>query len=169
MRLALSDISRYHGKATTEGERVRRRIVIAVVAFLAAGLGWTMPTRAQETCTRPDFEGVVESAAASLRDLNARNAPNFQDKLRLLRERQKWSADEFMAKAAVYVQDERITAYDQRANELLERINSMGEAGAAKPDCKLLAELRATMKALIDTQIEKWAYMFAKIERGLVN
>lgn len=157
----------------TEGERVKRRIAIAVAAMLAAGLSVSPPgpaaAQAQETCTRPDFEGVVESAAASLRDLNARNAPGFQDKLRLLRERQKWSVDEFMAKAAGYVQDERIAAYDQRANELLERINSMGEAGAAKPDCKLLAELRATMKALVDTQIEKWAYMFAKIERGLVN
>jgi hypothetical protein len=156
---------------------VRRRIAIAVAAMLTAGLSGVLSgefagrgaAQAQETCTRPDFEAVVETAAASLRDLNARNAPNFQDKLRLLRERQKWSADEFMARAAVYVQDERIAAYDQRANELLERINSMGEAGAAKPDCKLLAELRATMKTLVDTQIEKWAYMFAKIERGLVN
>lgn len=156
---------------------MRRRIAIAVAAILAAGPSEWLPgtliepaaAQAQETCTRPDFEAVVETAAASLRDLNARNAPGFQDKLRLLRERQKWSADEFMAKAAVYVQDDRIAAYDLRANELLERINSMGEAGAAKPDCKLLGELRTTMKTLVDTQIEKWAYMFAKIERGLVN
>ena len=55
--------------------------------------------------------------------------------------------------------------------DLLTKINSMGEAGASSnaPDCKLLEELRGTMKSLIDTQIEKWAYMFAKIERGLVN
>ena len=122
-------------------------------------------------CKKADFEGVVESAAAALRDLHQRNTPGFQDKLRLLRERRKWSPEEFMEKAAPFVQDERIAEYDQRSNDLLIRLNSIGEAGSssALPDCKLLEEIRATMKALIDTQIEKWAYMFAKIERGLVE
>ncbi len=155
---------------------MRRWDAIVVVGLLTAA--FAVPARAQSpvaaggpACGKPEFESVVESAAASLRDLNSRNAPGFQDKLRLLRERQKWSADDFMAKAATYVQDERIAAYDQRANDLLTQVNTMGEAGAAStsPDCKLLGDLRATMKALIDTQIEKWAYMFAKIERGLVN
>ena len=69
------------------------------------------------------------------------------------------------------MQDERIAGYDQRSNDLLNKLNSMGEAGAAAstPDCKLLETCVATMKSLIDTQIEKWAYMFAKIERGLVE
>ena len=113
----------------------------------------------------------MESAAASLRDLNARNKPGFQEKLRLLREKRGWSAEQFMEQAAVYVQDERIADLDARSGELLARVNSMGEAGASSkaPDCKLLADLRATMKALVDTQIEKWAYMFTKLERALVN
>ena len=128
-------------------------------------------TATSEACAKQEFEAVVERAAVSLRDLNARNAPGFQDKLRLLRERRKWNPEEFMEKAAPFVQDERIAGYDQRSNDLLSKINSMGEAGAAAnaPDCKLLEDLRGTMKSLIDTQIEKWAYMFAKIERGLVN
>lgn len=154
--------------------QVRRWGAIAVVGLLAAAgsAEAQAPVAAGgQACGKPEFEAVVESAAASLRDLNARNTPGFQDKLRLLRERQKWSADEFMAKASTYVQDDRITAYDQRAGDLLAKVNTMGEAGAAakSQDCKLLGELRATMKALIDTQIEKWAYMFTKIERGLVN
>lgn len=147
-------------------------VACGVLALLAGPVTAQAPIAAGgEACGKPEFEAVVESAAASLRDLNARNAPGFQDKLRLLRERQKWSPDDFMAKAATYVQDDRIVAYDQRANELLSQINSLGEAGAAakSPDCKLLGELRSTMKSLIDTQIEKWAHMFAKIERGLVN
>lgn len=154
--------------------QVRRWGAIVVVGLLAAA----GPAEAQapvaaggQACGKPEFEAVVESAAASLRDLNSRNTPGFQDKLRLLRERQKWSADEFMAKASTYVQDDRIAAYDQRASDLLDKVNTMGEAGAAakSPDCRLLGDLRATMTALIDTQIEKWAYMFTKIERGLVN
>lgn len=134
--------------------------------------GQTLSVAAQGgTCAKTDFEGVVESAAASLRDLHQRNTPGFQDKLRLLRDRRQWSAEDFMDKAAPFVQDDQIAGFDQRSNDLLAKINSMGEAGAASgtPDCMLLDELRATMKSLIDTQIEKWAYMFAKLERGLVN
>ena len=152
--------------------------VIAILTLLLAGRfdpagaqGASTAAATNPTCTKLEFEAVVENAAASLRDLNARNAPGFQDKLRLLRDRRKWSAEEFMEKAAPFVQDERIAAYDQRSTDLLMKLNSVGAAGASSnvPDCKLLEELRSTMKALIDTQIEKWAYMFAKIERGLVN
>lgn len=151
----------------------RRSALAIVLAAIAVMLG-ALPVVAQSagrTCEKKEFEAVVENAALALRDLNARNAPGFQDKLRLLRERRKWTAEEFMEKAAPFVQDERIAEYDQRSTALLNKINSMGEAGAASstPDCNLLDELRSTMKALIDTQIEKWAYMFAKIERGLVN
>lgn len=151
---------------------------VAIVMWVFVALWSAVPAAAQGTaaataggCAKQEFEAVVESAAASLRDLNTRNAPGFQDKLRLLRERRKWSPEEFMDRAAPFVQDERIAGYDQRSNDLLNKLNSMGEAGAAAstPDCKLLEDLRGTMKSLIDTQIEKWAYMFAKIERGLVN
>ncbi len=145
-------------------------VLLALVGLSSGSVSFAQGT-ASSGCNKQEFEGVVENAAVSLRDLNARNAPGFQDKLRLLRERRKWGAEEFMEKAAPFVQDERIAGYDQRSTDLLSKINSMGEAGAAAsaPDCRLLDELRGTMKALIDTQIEKWAYMFAKIERGLVN
>ena len=164
-------------KSASYGRGYGVRIAIAiVVGGLLASSGASAVAQAQSggdqsSCIRSDFEQVVETAAAALRDLNARNAPGFQDKLRLLRERKKWSAEEFMDKATPFVQDDKITAYDQRSNELLSKVNNMGEAGAAAttPDCRLLQDLRSTMKALIDTQIEKWAYMFAKIERGLVN
>ena len=139
------------------------------LAVSAAAQG--TPTATAGGCAKQEFESVVEGAAGALRDLNARNAPGFQDKLRLLRERRKWTAEEFMDKAAPFVQDERIAGFDQRSTDLLSKLNTMGEAGAASdtPDCRLLEDLRGTMKSLIDTQIEKWAYMFAKIERGLVN
>lgn len=174
--LALGRPSGYEGGRVSAGiARVRGAIAIAVwgllVCWSAAPAAAQVAAAGDGLCAKQEFEAVVEGAAASLRDLNVRNAPGFQDKLRLLRERRKWSPEEFMDKAAPFVQDERIAGLDQRSNDLLARINTMGEAGAAAgaPDCKLLDELRGTMKALIDTQIEKWAYMFAKIERGLVN
>ena len=35
------------------------------------------------------------------------------------------------------------------------------------PDCTLLAELRAVMQSLLETQKAKWAYMFERIEAEL--
>ena len=143
-----------------------------LISALVSAMISTGPAAAQspaQSCSKPEFESVVETAAATLRDLNARNKPGFQDKLRLLKDRRGWSTEQFLAEAAVYVQDERIADLDTRSSELLSRLNTMGEAGASAktPDCKLLAELRATMKSLVDTQIEKWTYMFGKLERAL--
>jgi hypothetical protein len=120
-------------------------------------------------CTRQEFESVVDDAAAALRDLNQKNRLAFQEKLRLLREQRGWSQDQFMAEASAYVQDDRIAEFDQTSAELLVKLNSAGEAGtnAATPDCNLLQELRATMKALVDTQTAKWVYMFQKIDAAL--
>ena len=36
-----------------------------------------------------------------------------------------------------------------------------------KPDCAMLTDLRAAMKQLVDTQVEKWTYMFDKLEVAL--
>ncbi len=154
------------------------KAAVAIIVWGALVCGGAISALAQGSnaeaagaCAKQDFEAVVEGAAGSLRDLTQRNTPGFQDKLRLLRERRKWSAEEFMERASPFVQDETITTYDQRSNDLLQKLNSMGEVGAQSktPDCKLLDDLRKTMRALLETQIEKWAYMFAKIERGLVN
>ena len=126
-------------------------------------------TAQQLACGKAEFENVVQTVAVSLRDLNAKNRPAFQDKLRTLREKMGWSTDQFLAEAAVYVQDERIEEMDNRSSDLLAKLTSMGEAGAnaTGTDCKLLESLTATMKALVDTQTAKWAYMFGKIDKTL--
>ena len=51
------------------------------------------------------------------------------------------------------------------------RIISGGQSqsASAKPDCALLLELRAAMKALVDTQRTKWAYMFDKLDKELAR
>ena len=142
----------------------------AVACVFAVCLSSAGAARAQsQACGKPEFEAVVETAAATLRDLNARNKPGFQDKLRSLKDKRGWSTEQFLTEAAVYVQDDRIANLDTRSGELLSRLNTMGEVGASSttPDCKLLTELRATMKALVDTQTEKWTYMFTKLDKAL--
>ncbi|HRY05943.1 MAG TPA: hypothetical protein P5114_02380 [Hyphomicrobiaceae bacterium] len=139
--------------------------ILAGLTVLATLLG---PARAA-TCTRAEFEAVVDEAAAALRDLNLKNRPTFQEKLRGLKVKRGWSHDQFLKEALPYVKDEQIDIYDQSAGELLNQISRMGQEGAEanKPDCALLEDLHARMKKLVEIQTDKWAYMFGKLAAEL--
>lgn len=136
-----------------------------------AGLAVACAGQPASACARTDFEGVVAEAAGTLVDMNNRNTPLFQEKLRALKDKRSWTYDEFVKQAAPLVADDRISAYDQKSADYLLRINSMGDEGAnaAKPDCKLLDSLRANMSALVDTQTQKWSYMFGKVDAELAR
>jgi hypothetical protein len=138
--------------------------VLVVVGSVQGGL------HAQDAaCARTDFEATVDAAAASLRELNQQNTPTFQSKLRLLKEKRGWSHDQFLQEASPFVRDDTIAGFDQKSEEFLLRIQSLGqeEAEASAPDCAVLGELRASMQALVETQKAKWTYMFEKINRVL--
>jgi hypothetical protein len=143
------------------------RAGLLVVAGLLAGFpGWAVALAQAPACAKADFEVVVDEAAGALRELAQQNTPQFQAKLRQLKVKRGWSDDQFLKEAEPLVRDEKIAAFDQKSEEFLTRITSGGQAGtsAGAPDCKLLAELRATMQTLVETQKAKWAYMFEKIE-----
>ena len=125
----------------------------------------------QAACAKADFEAVVDDAAAALRELNAKNKPEFQEQLRSLKDKRGWTHDQFLKEAAPLVRDDKIAVYDQRSDDLLKAISSMGEAGAGAktPDCALLLELRARMKILVETQSAKWSYMFEKLTGELAK
>ncbi len=145
------------------------RTGILVVAALLAVLSSRGSAFAQAPqCSKGDFEGVVDEAAGALRALNQQNTPTFQGKLRQLRDKRGWSNDQFLKEAAPLVRDDTIAGFDQKSEDFLLRITTGGQTGASEaPDCALLAELRATMKKLVETQQAKWAYMFAKIDKEL--
>lgn len=138
-------------------------------ALLAAANVANVPLARAQACSKSDFEQVVDEAAAALRDLNASNRPTFQDKLRTLKDKRGWSTEQFMSEATTFVQDDKITDYDQASADLLARINSMGAEGSAapSPDCTLLAQVNGVMKELVAAQRAKWAYMFGKIDTAL--
>ncbi len=122
-------------------------------------------------CGRTDFEAVVEEAAGVLRDLNAKNKPAFQEKLRQLKNKRSWTHDQFLREAAPFVRDDKIADYDGKTGELLGTIATLGQEGASakKPDCALLLELRARMSILVDTQTGKWSYMFGKLDAEIAK
>lgn len=137
-------------------------------ALLAAALVFP---GAAVACQRADFEAVVDEAAAALRDLNLKNKPIFQDKLRVLKDKRGWSHDQFMKEAAPFVLDDRIAEYDQTSTDLLAEISTLGQEGAdaTTPDCKLLEELRSRMATLVESQTAKWTYMFGKLDAELAK
>lgn len=158
--------------------------LMLAVAAQALAPGWVGPAAAQETppaspsseavpatCAKSEFESAVDHAAEALRDLNNRNRPEFQAKLRKLKEKRAWNDDQFLKEAAPYVRDDQIALYDAKTNDLLASISSMGQEGAnAKdPNCTVLAELRGLMQVLIDTQGTKWTYMFKKLDDELAK
>jgi hypothetical protein len=150
--------------------RLGRTVAAWILAAAIPG-GVAARAFAQDGCRRDDFEVVVADAAKALRDLNQRNKPTFQARLRDLRDRRGWSPDEFIAQGAAYVQDARIAEYDERSNAVLESIQRIGSEGvnSQSPSCKALGEIRGLMQTLIAVQTEKWTYMFGKIEAELAR
>src|SRR5262249_4207210 len=153
-----------------EVRRIRLRLSVTLLAGLVAA---ACPAGAQEaaSCAKAEFEGAVDEAAASLRDLNNKNRPEFQDRLRKLKDKRRWDNDQFLKEAAPFVKDDAIEVFDSRTNDLLAEISSMGQEGASAkvPDCDVLAKLRTQMTLLVDTQVAKWAYMFKKLDDELAK
>jgi hypothetical protein len=133
----------------------------------AEGAGAAAPAQ----CTKDEFEDVVDEAAAALRDLNSKNKPAFQEKLRHLKDKRGWSHDEFLKEAAPFVRDDKIAVFDSNSDRLLNDISSQGQEGAdaATPDCAVLLDLRSRMKVLVETQSAKWDYMFKKLDAALAQ
>ncbi len=155
--------------ATVVGATVFCATVFCATVFCAtAGALVAVATAAPaHACERAAFEAVVTDAANALRDLNQKNKPPFQARLKDLKEKRGWSHDQFLKEAAPLVQDAKISEYDERSSTLLEKIQTMGAEGAgmSQPGCTAFAELQGVMKALVDVQTEKWTYMFSKIEQ----
>jgi hypothetical protein len=148
------------------------RPIVRLGTAFALSIALLVPRAADaQTCARSDFEAVVGTASGTLRDMTARNTPAFQNKLRLLKDKRGWSYDEFVKQAAPLVTDERIAEFDTKSADYLMQINTMGgeAANGGEADCKLLETLRSKMAALVETQTEKWAYMFGKLEAEMIK
>lgn len=144
------------------------------VLVLALGLSIALSAQSAAqapACSKGDFEAVVDDAAGALRDLNAKHKPAFQDKLRQLKDKRGWTHDQFLKEGAPFVQDETIGGFEAKSRDLLDQISTQGQEGseAKTPDCALLADLRGRMAMLVQTQTQKWTYMFGKIDAELAK
>lgn len=164
------------------------RLMLAAAALVGAAFGLPALSAAQEqpapaaegvpeaavppeTCSKAEFESAVDHAAEQLRDLNNKNRPEFQAKLRQLKEKRGWDDNRFLREAAPFVKDDRIAVFDATTNDLLASISSLGQEGAnaPEPNCTMLSELRGHMQVLIETQHDKWRYMFEKLDAEIAE
>lgn len=145
---------------------------VFAVAQTASAIGGWQTTEVASSCERSDFEATVDGAAETLRDLTGRNTPLFQAKLRELKAKRGWSHEEFLREAERFVRDEKIAAFDAKSVTLLAELDAAGNAeisSKGKPDCNVLHRLRTVMATLVETQEEKWAYMFTQVEAALAK
>lgn len=154
---------------TASHAALKSAFAAAVALAVLCQAPWPRVAFAEQTCQKADFEQVVEDSAAALRDLNAKNKPAFQEKLKQLKDKRGWSHEQFMTEAAPFVRDDKTAEFDQQTDDLLSAISTMGEEGASSktPDCAVLLELRARLKVLVDTQNAKWSYMSQKLDTEL--
>jgi hypothetical protein len=144
--------------------------LVGMIAFM---LAFASPGRvaAEPPCSKADFEAVVDEAAAALRTLNHQNTPQFQAKLRQLKDKRGWSHEQFLVEAAPFVRDDAIAGFDQKSEDFLARITQGGQsqATAGALNCGLLVELRGSLASLVETQKAKWSYMLEKINAELAK
>jgi hypothetical protein len=110
----------------------------------------------------------VDAAAAALRGYNAEAQPRLKQKLTALKDKKGWDDARYEVKSREILHDGRTAALDQRADELLTKIDTLGrpEPGTT-PACGDLSELKASGEELLSVMHEKTAYLDAKIEREL--
>jgi|SoiMethySBSTD1v2_1073268.scaffolds.fasta_scaffold13280_2 hypothetical protein len=150
-------------------DKMRAGLLLAAALLGAASLERVAVAQSAGQCSKVDFEAVVDEAGAALRTLAQQNTPQFQARLRQLKQRRGWSDEQFLKEAEPLVRDDRIAAFDQKSEDLLARITGAGQAAppGGAPNCALLAGLRDSMTTLIETQKAKWAYMFERIDAEL--
>lgn len=153
-----------------ERRHTRTRLSPGLLASLVAvvvGLSWTGSLRA-EPCTRDAFAKVVNDSGATLRRLSADTQPKMQDAFRRLKDKNGWREEDYTEKANALVADPRSEALDQKATDLLVRLDRLAEDQPDAPDsCSRLAELEATALELQATVKAKTEYLLARAEAAL--
>lgn len=139
---------------------ILRTVSLAIALLLAA-------TGASAACTADDFNKAVDQAGAELRAFNLANASRMQSRIAELKSKKGWS-DDSEEMAYNYLTDARMTGFDEGANHLLDRIDTLGRVEAdAKPDCAKLDELKAATVELLAVMKAKTAYTMAKLDKEL--
>lgn len=146
------------------GAPVLAGLLVAALSLVALSAA----PAAAATCTKEEFAAAVDRVGASLRKLNAQQAPAVQARVRELGAKKGWPKDQIEERAYEALQDDRTAAFDRQSNELLTRMDELGTLPPnGTPDCSKLDDLTAASVELQATVKAKSAYMLAKLDRML--
>ena len=142
-------------------------ILLAPLVATAVGFVWAGLAHA-EPCSRDAFAKVVNDSGATLRRLSAETQPKMQGAFRRLKDKNGWREEDYADKANALVTDARTDSLDQKAAELLARLDRLAEDSPNAADsCSRLAELEATALELQATIKAKTEYMMARAEASI--
>ncbi len=139
--------------------KLRTTILAAAVVLGATG--------AALACTEEDFGKAVDTAGGDLRAFNLASAPKLQARIAELKSKKGWGEDgEEMAHD--YLSDARMMEFDRSANDLLDKIDTLGRVEPGQqPDCAKLDDLKAASSELLAVMKAKSAYTMAKLDKEL--
>lgn len=138
-----------------------RRVPVAIVIL---GLIPGAPALAQ-ACTAEQFSMTVDQAGAALRAVTQANQPKLEQQMKAFKAKRGWAEPEAEDKAYEALSDARMADLDRTANELLARIDQLGNLPAnAVPECGRLQELEAASLELQAVVKAKSSYLLSRLE-----
>ena len=125
-----------------------------------------MPNAARaQQCTADQLAASVDQAGAALRDIMRVNQPKLDQKINALKVKNNWTDTEAEAKAIEALSDARTAELDLTANDLLARIDQLGQISAKEtPACARLQDLEAASLELQAAVKAKTAYMLTRAD-----
>jgi len=119
-------------------------------------------------CTAKTFAEAVDKFGASLRTYNSEAQPRMRARLTALAEKKGWSGEDREERAMLYLEDGRLGELDTRANELLSKVDQLGQANAdGTYACSKLAEIEAASIEILAVMKAKAAYLEEKVAREI--
>lgn len=142
---------------------------VRAVPAACAMLIWSAGAHAAP-CTSADFAAAVDSSGATLRAFTLEAQPRLQERMRRYSELKGLSADNAEGAALDAIQDQKLTALDEKSAAMLLRIDSLGRgADGAQPDCSKLEDIKALSRDLLAVMKDKADYMQARLDAKIVE
>jgi hypothetical protein len=119
-----------------------------------------------QACTVDQVSAVVDQAGAQLRAITQANQAKIEQRLKALQAKRGWSGTDGDDKSYAELADPRMAALDQTANELLARIDQLGNVPTnSVAECGRVQELEAASLELQATVKAKSAYMLQRLDQ----
>ncbi len=118
-----------------------------------------------QTCDQTQLAAAVDASGEKLRQITNATQPAVKAKLLKLKQAKGWSDQEYEEKGYAALEDERTAKLDVAANELLSRLDRIGDSGSSPPDCARIAEIEAVSIELQATVKAKSQYVLTRLDQ----